>query len=267
MAKPRPVCHKMQETICKYCGKPFMAKAYLLKRGEAKFCSVKCSHAAISEERRANPQTEDLMGQKFGKWTVIGPVDKLGHNIRWKCRCECGNEAMVGVGNLKTGKSVSCGCYKSKLTSERNTTHGMKPTRLYRVWNGMKARCQIPSSSGYYKYGARGIKVCEEWQNFEPFKEWALANGYRDDLQIDRIDVYGNYEPSNCRFVTNKENALNKRNTRYLTLDGVTKTVIGWADTLGISERTIRSRLSRGRDAIDVLTTPIGYKRTKGGQV
>ena len=257
--------HIIQWTLCQHCKKPFQAKLYLLKGGRGgKYCDTTCYHAAVSAERLARPQGVDLTGQKFGRWTVLGyhgKADNKSHVILWACRCECGKEAIVSAGNLKSGKSKSCGCLKNEMTTARNMcrstdgrpTHGMSGTRLHRVWLGMKARCQIKSSSGFYKYGARGIKVCDEWQEFEPFKNWALANGYSDDLEIDRIDNDGSYEPGNCRFVTKKQNALNKRTSRFLTINGEAKTVVEWADEAGVIERTIRSRLARGWKEKDVL--------------
>ncbi len=120
-------------------------------------------------------------------------------------------------------------------------THGYSADhpKLYEVWSTMLSRCYNPNRPKYKDYGLRGISVCPEWQRAENFCEWALENGYKDGLQIDRIDVNGNYEPSNCRWVTPKQNSRNRRNTKFLTIGGVTKCVAEWCEAFSISPYTI----------------------------
>lgn len=122
----------------------------------------------------------------------------------------------------------------------------MGKTRLLSIWTSMKTRCNNPNSDNYDRYGGRGIFVCDEWKSFEPFKEWALKNGYKDGLQIDRRDTDGNYEPGNCRWVTPKENSNNKSNNKFYTIGGVTKTYSQWAEEIGISKSTFKQRLDHG---------------------
>jgi hypothetical protein len=126
-------------------------------------------------------------------------------------------------------------------------SHGMSTTKPYRVWLGMKTRCTNPNHKNYLQYGGRGITVCSEWsENFESFYNWLLNNGYKEGLTVDRIDVNGNYEPSNCRLITQTEQTRNKRNNRYVTINGITKPLISWCEYYGISRNTVYDRLYRG---------------------
>lgn len=159
----------------------------------------------------------ELTGRKFGKLTVKCRVSNIPrHHAKWLCKCECGNETIAESHSLLSGKKLSCGCLLVTL----HKTHGMAKTRLYNVWNIMKQRCCNPNNKNYKQYGERGIKVCEEWQNsFECFYKWALNNGYDEQAQrgkttIDRINNNGNYEPTNCRWVTQKENCQNRRTNK-----------------------------------------------------
>ena len=151
-----------------------------------------------------------------------------------------------------------------KGTNNPKYKDGRKNTRLYRIYYGMKARCYNPNNSQYKNYGARGINICKEWlSDYISFKTWAISNGYRDDLTIDRIDVNGNYEPSNCRWVTHYIQSNNTRRNHKVTIFNETHTLKEWADKYNISEKTVRDRLLRGWSYERAFTTPVNTKYRK----
>ncbi len=157
-----------------------------------------------------------LEGQRYGKLVVLKEAEpiysKTGKMIRrWECQCDCGNITVVRHGDLRSGRTVSCGCYNYEKESVLKT-HGYSRTKLYDVYIKMKSRCNNPDDKNYADYGGRGIKVCKEWnESPKSFIEWALNNGYKEKLSIDRINVNGNYEPGNCRWTDSETQCLNQR--------------------------------------------------------
>ena len=155
---------------------------------------------------------KDLTGQRFGRLTVVKlyshATRKPWRQTRWLCNCDCGNEIIVQNGNLHTGNTKSCGC----LRLENKGAYKPNPNRLYNSWHSMKQRCKNKANNRYHLYGGRGIKVCSEWdKSFDKFKEWALSNGYSENLTIDRIDPNGDYCPENCRWIPPQKQSATRR--------------------------------------------------------
>lgn len=212
----------------------------------------------------------DLTNRKFGKLTV----KKLHHEKQcfskngkkkgilryWLCECECGKVKVIRTSSLTSGHTKSCGCLYS---TQNNQSH----SRLYKILDGMKGRCYYSKNNRFRYYGAKGITICDEWlDDFKNFYKWAITNGYRDDLTIDRIDVNGNYEPSNCRWVDARKQARNKSDNRLLTYKNQTLCVSEWCVLFGLKYGTLISRIKRGWSVEKALTTPI-FQKANGEDV
>lgn len=212
----------------------------------------------------------DLTNQWFGRLRVIeraeSRVSESGKiRGRWLCECKCGNRVIVLTDDLRNGSTNSCGCYNLECIKSRATKHGMTGSRIYTEWASMKARCYYKGSKCYDRYGARGITVCDEWKyDFQAFYDWAIANGYADNLTIERKDVNGNYCPENCCWIPSKEQAKNRRSTlRVADADGNERYAMDIAKENGISMKNVIARKSKGWTLEDALNTPIIKKTIK----
>jgi len=219
----------------------------------------------MSEKRKPNGQFGriDLTGRRFGRWLVLRSSDTLlSGKQEWLCQCDCGNSATVRSAHLRSDKSTSCGCYiKAKLKAGIGTTHGMTHTRTYNTWRSMIQRCLYPDDPTYLHYGALGITICERWLTFQNF----LADmGLRPEGKtLDRYpDRAGNYELSNCRWATYKEQSNNTKRNRILTWNGIQMTARELSDIEGIPFGALRGRVFRkGQDVNDAVRA----LKAKGG--
>ena len=191
------------------------------------------------------------IGEKHNRLTLLEYREK-GKGVFY---CTCGNTKLININNVERGAVKSCGCLFREHPN--HTKHGGRGTRLYNIWKTMRERCNTKTNKSYKYYGARGIKVCKEWDDFAIFKEWATTHGYEPTLTIDRIDVDGNYEPDNCRWATYKAQSRNKRNNRKLTFNGASKTMSEWSEITGIKVATIWARLHKGWSVEDALSKAV----------
>lgn len=201
----------------------------------------------------------DLEGQTFGRLTAVKRTTNSGcGHVRWICRCSCdGREVVVTTGQLRKGETVSCGCYQREATAAANRTHGQSATRMYRIWKNMLQRATNPNNRDYAKYGGAGRGLDDpRWQTFENFAA-DMADGYRDDLTLDRIDGTKGYSKANCRWSTYAAQNRNTSQNRLITFRGATRPLADWADALGLNRATVGTRLRAGWSIERALTTPV----------
>lgn len=218
-------------------------------------------------------RVNSLAGKRYGRLKVLSKEknirSKSGRtHVMYLCECDCGKRLIVKAENLRSGNTQSCGCLAADRTKEKSTKHGLKSHRLYHIWQGMKQRCYNQNEECYENYGGRGIEVCQEWlgeDGIKNFAKWAYSTGYdenakRGECTIDRIDVNGNYEPSNCRWATNKEQQRNKRNNFIVSYKEKEMTLAEVSEITGINRGTLLSRLENGmtiEEAVDFKKTEL----------
>lgn len=201
----------------------------------------------------------DISGERFNNLIALNfEYRDKNHHHYWKFRCDCSSEFIARKSAVISGNTKRCRNCSLYERRKRATTHGLSKTRLYREWAGIIQRCESERSTSYNRYGALGVSVCEEWHKFDAFAEWAMSNGYSDELTIDRIDSTGNYEPSNCRWVGNLEQANNKRTNVYIESFGEIHTIAEWARIYGIKYHTLYDRVKKGCDENELFK---GYER------
>jgi hypothetical protein len=203
-----------------------------------------------------------LSGAKLGRLTLLESFHLKG-KANWKCLCECGLECVVREDHIQRGETSSCGCLHSELASERTTIHGESNTSLeWQAWVHMRERCLNPNTPGFSRYGGRGISVCDEWSTYAVFLK-DMGRKPSPAHSIERIDNDGNYEPSNCRWATKKEQANNRRTNRFIEHDGKRFTLAQWQDHTGISQFTLLKRLKDGWSESEALTIPVRCSKSK----
>lgn len=204
----------------------------------------------------------NLLELVFGKLSVIARdanPERAGKAARWMCRCECGVVKSIGADALKSGTTVSCGCFGRRRIIEVSRIHGMTGRPEWRSWSAMLARCTSETNKDYARYGGVGISVCERWKDFPSFLE---DMGPRPQgTSLDRIDNSLGYSPSNCRWASWKVQSTNRTNTRFLTVNGETHSAAEWARIVGLSTRTVHTRIARGWQVEDVLRKPTKKRR------
>lgn len=197
---------------------------------------------------------KDLSGLRFERLLVISR--STSDYKYWLCKCDCGKEKYIRGDHLRKRRTLSCGCLGKENRLKKVYKHGLSYNPLYFVWASMMDRCYNTSFQDYRNYGGRGISVCDRWHKVEDFVS-DMTKGYSKGLQLDRIDNDGNYSPSNCRWVTRKQNNRNKRTSVYLTVGSETKTIIEWSEITGIFPDIIRIRIKKGWKGEKALYGPV----------
>lgn len=207
----------------------------------------------------------NLSGQKFGHLTVLkraeNYISPCGHSrVMWVCLCDCGRTTEIAATNLTLGLSTKCNLCKDGQPNSRLKHHGETKQRIWRIWRDMRSRCENPKASQYKNYGGRGITVCDEWEDYVTFRNWALNNGYSDNLSIDRIDNNKGYCPKNCRWATRKEQQRNRSCNVVVKYKGQEKILKDWAYELNIPYSRIQARLALGWNVEDAFEKPKNYR-------
>lgn len=201
-----------------------------------------------------NANVIDITGERYGNLVAVCRTQNKtkGGGYKWLFRCDCGNEKEIPSNSVRSGLVKSCGC----MVRKHGDTDGHKKSRLYVIWVNMHQRCKNKNNPEFKYWGGKGITVCEEWQEYAAFKKWAIENGYKNDLSIDRIDGNKGYTPDNCRWATALQQNRNQSSNHFITLDGKTKTLSEWIEISPITVSTYHKRKRKGMTDRDALFTP-----------
>jgi hypothetical protein len=203
-----------------------------------------------------NPRIINIKNQKFNHLTAISFVKTIDGDAIWlfECDCKAKTRKEIKANNVKYGNIKSCGCLLTNFNKINKTTHNLKNHRLYKIWRAMKSRCHNLKNPGYKNYGGRGIYVNKNWRfNFKIFYDWAINNGYQDNLQINRIDNNQSYLPENCNWVSPRDNSNNRRNNRYILFNNKKQTLQQWLRDLNISRNQFYYRIKKGKSEEEIL--------------
>lgn len=205
----------------------------------------------------------DLRGRRFGRLTVISLIGVKNNHTLWNCLCDCGNKKVSHSAVLSGGKTRSCGCLHNEFVSRINLTHGLaNKMPEYRIWKHLRGRCNNPKDSGYHHYGGRGIFVSDAWNDFRVFLK-DMGSRPSPNHSIERKDNDGPYSGENCFWATRKQQSVNKRSTRRITIGKETLSLMEWCERFGINYGTAFNRLKNGWSAEIAVTTPARFRHTQ----
>ena len=241
------------------CGKEIICSGKLLRNGHVKSCGC------MTNKMVSDAKIDNMKGKTIGRLTFKEYVGLVSHHAVWLCQCSCGNECLVKASSVKSGTTKSCGCLAHEVLMERNYKHDCAYLPIYRNYHNMLRRCFDERDKHYKYYGGRGITVCKEWSDkdngFINFYNWALSSGYKEEIlpngknkwTIDRINVNGNYEPSNCRWATNKQQANNKTTNIFVNFNGIRYTISELCETYNLKYPATLRRYHAGWSAQELV--------------
>lgn len=234
--------------------------------GETRGVEGQSGESARGAETKKRRRKEIEVGERFGRLVIVGVLSRKYGMGRSDCLCDCGARRAVYNNHIFDGLTRSCGCLCRDQASVKNSKYGllrvsdirsMRTSSEHSTWRSMMERCETKTHHAYHHYGGRGIRVCERWRKFSNFFD---DMGIRPDgLSLERIDNNGNYEPSNCRWDTQNNQANNRRGNRFITVNGVTKTVSQWSASIGISPQSLNARIKSGmspEQAVSMIPKP-----------
>lgn len=234
------------------CGNRKVITSYYLTSGKTKSCGCL---------RKSRPERVSyIIGYENEDIVVVSLAERT--NGRWYCNCKCKHCGKINKRSLQNVKSgnASCRCIHNERIGKSNSKEG-RNTAIYRRWVGMKTRCMNKNDNHYHDYGGRGITICKEWLDFDVFYKWSMDNGYKDGYSIERKDVNGNYCPENCCWIPLKDQAKNKRNTLYITINGQTKRLKEWCEIYNSNYKVVYQRIFRyGMEPLIALNLKNGGK-------